>query len=133
MTYIDYYIRTTADHWDEVISFGELLGAIRQVEREDGSTVIIEKGPGCWHYIGPISIRVGGTDEEPEFDTIKNSEGDVLLHANLRTTINIRERAMELVETNPDLAEAMSRLGDYFFLDELGQARPPNRPYCVFA
>ena len=133
MTYIDYYIRTTEDHWDEVISFGELLGAIRQVEREDGSTVIIEKGPGCWHYIGPISVRVGGTDEEPEFDTLKNSEGEELLHANLRTTINIRERAMELVETNPDLAEAMSRLGDYFFLDELGQARPPNRPYCVFA
>ena len=129
MTYIDYYIRTTATHWGEVIAFGKLLGVIQ--ETEEGA--IIEKGPGCWHYIGPISIRVGGTDEEPEFDTIKNSEGDVLLHANLRTTINIRERAMELVETNPDLAEAMSRLGDYFFLDELGQARPPNRPYCVFA
>ena len=133
MTYIDYYIRTTVAHWDEVISFGVLLGVIQEVEREDGSAVIVEKGPGCWHYIGPISIRVGGTDEEPEFDTLKNLEGEEFIHANLRTTINIRERAMELVAENPDLSEAMSRLWDYFLLDELGQARPPNRPYCVFA
>ena len=133
MTYIDYYIRTTAEHWDEVISFGVLLGVIQEVERDDGSTVVVEKGPGCWHYIGPISVRVGGTDEEPEFDTLKNEDGEEFIHANLRTTINIRERAMELVAENPDLSEAMSRLWDYFLLDELGQARPPNRPYCVFA
>jgi len=131
MTYIDYYIRTTAAHWDEVISFGVLLGVIQEVERDDGSTVVVEKGPGCWHYIGQISIRVGGTDEEPEFDALKNSEGEELLHANLRTTINLRERAMELAGENPELSEAMGRLGDYFLLDSEGNARTPNSPYNV--
>jgi len=126
--YLDYCIRTTPDKWGEVIEFGLLLGVIQQ--DEDLNVSVVQ--PGIWDYIGPIYVQTGvDLDGFPVMGSLKDSEGAELVHANLTTLTNLRERALELVTAHPELGEAMSRLGDYFLLDEAGNARLPSSPHRV--
>lgn len=126
--YLDYCIRTTPDKWGEVIEFGLLLGVIQQ--DEDLNVSVVQ--PGIWDYIGPIYAQTG-VDEDgfPVMESLKDANGVELLHANLITTARLRDRVLEIVTAHPELGEAMSRLGDYFLLDEAGNARLPNSPHRV--
>ncbi len=127
----DYYVRTTQALWPTMLQLGVLLGVIElhySEFDEEGSpagepTVIATEG-GAWDYIGEILV-----DEVP----VADAEGSPYLHGNLRTPINLRERAEAMATENPALAEAMGSLGQFFLLDENGSARLPRNPHRVWA
>ncbi|MDP2128182.1 MAG: hypothetical protein Q8K97_12480 [Pseudohongiella sp.] len=148
----DYYIRTTLELWPTMLQFGVQLGVItltytefEESINEDGFPIKTPIGDpivsathgGSWDYIGEIQLPTGEQETVGEFTVpvvspIKDSEGNAYLHGNLRTPINLRERAEEIAVENPSLAEAMSNLGQFFLLDGEGNARLPNNPHRVW-
>jgi hypothetical protein len=64
---------------------------------------------------------------------IADPDGNPYIHANLRTTQDLRAVAEQLAADNPQMAEALSDLGRFFLLDEEGNARTPSSPQRVFA
>lgn len=129
----DYALRYIKDDEQTMLTLGVQLGAITI---EDGT--VSATGGGCWDYIGEIHRPTGETTtfDEMEFPVmapILNPEGKPYLHVNLRTPISLGETARQMAENNPDIASGLARLGDFFLLDENGDARLPNQPHRVFA
>lgn len=114
MTYRDYFLRTTDANWPTLISLGVQLGVIAQ----DGDEVSAIDG-GQWDYIGQI-VRDGSP--------VTDGNGNVYLHANLRTKADLRA----LAESNPAMAGALANLSLYFVTDENGQPKRPENPARVF-
>jgi hypothetical protein len=66
-------------------------------------------------------------------EPVRDAQGNLYWHANLRTTIDLRERAEAKAASNPELAEALADLDRYFVTDESGQPKVPNEPAMVWA
>jgi hypothetical protein len=105
---IDLCLRAPATQWQAMIDAAISAGLLTQ--DEDGN---IQAVSGAWDYMGTVSVRTGGTDEEPVYETLKDSSGNVYIHANLRTDLP---------------ADALSG----YYVERDGQPALPVRPRRVF-
>lgn len=137
---MDYFIRATQQDWPELLNLGVLLGEI--TIGEDGKP----HGPGfvIVNHNGYVYKPTGETavvspNGEVEGETVEltapvlGPDGLPYMHANLRTSQNLGEKAAELAASHPELAVALSNLGKYFLLNEEGKPRAPAQPAWVFA
>ena len=133
-----YYIRCHPNDWAELIALGNKLGAVTEVETEEGNTIIVATQGGAWDYIGEIHEPTGETViqegiEVPVTAPICAADGTPLLHANLITPIALGELTLSLMGSDEELAAAWAQLNKFFLLDEKGEARLPTKPWRVFA
>jgi hypothetical protein len=105
---IDLCLRAPATQWQAMIDAAISAGLLAQ--DEDGNLSAVS---GAWDYMGTVSVRTGGTDAEPIYETIKDSNGVEYLHANLRTDLP---------------ASALSG----YYIERAGQPALPVRPRRVF-
>jgi hypothetical protein len=129
-----YYLRSTTTDWPELLNLGVLLGEI--TIGEDGnpygpSFVVVNHNGYVYKPTGETAIVEGETVELTA--PVLGPDGLPYMHANLRTNQNLGEKAAELAESHPELAEALSNLGKYFLIDEEGKPRTPANPAWVFA
>jgi hypothetical protein len=131
--YRDYWIRCIEADKPLLMELGQVLGMLNA---EGGMT----SECAVWHEIGPINKPTGETTTDPETgETVDitaplvDDEGNVYWHYNLTTTVDIRARAEALATEHPALAVALSQMGRFFPVDELGQPRRPASPVCVRA
>lgn len=137
-----YYLRCTEDLRDRVIALGVRLGVIQLVNAEpvplqrEGeappAVPYIKALGGAWDEIGYIYDDREGT---PNFRKPREQGGKPLWHANLRTPINLRQRAMEMAAADPTIAAELAQLRRYF-VTRPGQpdaAAAPQSPARVFA
>jgi hypothetical protein len=130
-----YYLRSTTTDWPELLNLGVLLGEIQLDEQGN------PHGPGfvVVNHNGYVYKPTGETVTDEDDNTIEltapvlGPDGLPYMHANLRTSQNLGEKAAELAESHPELAEALSNLGKYFLIDEEGKPRTPANPAWVFA
>lgn len=128
----DYWLRATEQNWPMLLALGVKLGAITVDE-----SIISATHNGGWDYIGPIHEPTGETqtDDEgfehpvtaPKLDT----HGNLLLHANLRTPLDLR--AIAEASEDEDIIAGLSAMPAFFVTDEHGEPVPPNQPARVFA
>jgi len=111
-----------------MVSMGKTLGVITET---DG--VISATNGGSWDYIGNIYDRTGGTDEEPVMTPKADATGNLLIHVNLRSPVNLMEAATALVAAHPELQAGLSDMGKFFVLDLAGEPARPTAPRRVFA
>ena len=129
----EYALRCLETDYLQLIQLGKVLGVIEEI---DG--LITTKGAGCWDYIGYKFIRESGEDVEVNGEIVRinqevsSFEGTPYVHINLRTEVNIRERAEALALENPAIAGALSQIPRFFITDAEGNATLPNEPIRVF-
>lgn len=115
----DYFLRCKETDLAELAYLAESLGVVHSV---DG--VLMGKGMTTWDYVGYK------TNEQGE---IVKQDGVPLVHINVRTPINVREKAEELAVSNPSIAQALSEIPRFFITDTEGNATAPEFPMRVFA
>lgn len=135
MSYNTYYLRCVPADYDEMIALGVSLGVIK-LHAEDGETSIYAPD-GAWDFIGEIQEPTGAvvTTEEgdiPVMAPITDEHGTPYLHANLRTKIDLYQRAQELAAEHPEIAAGLQDMGRFFLLDENGRAKAPGQPHRIF-
>ena len=129
---MDYFLRFLEADKPAVRALGILLGELH--DTDDGSLV----GNG-FVYIGHLTEPTGETivDEQgmeiaPQ-RIICNTAGEPYIHANLRTSQNLKAVAESLAAQDPALSDALANLGRFFLLDDEGAPRAPKSPRVVFA
>ena len=151
-----YFLRCTSQDYADLKALGALLGVITirpeqvlsaEVPLEGGGfeTItqtlpeLIEAPGGCWDFVGKLTEPTGEWMLDPEFGpqeirtTIKDINGEELIHINVSTPRNIRQIAEAMALDNPSIAAGLANLGKYFIVDELGNAKAPKNPHRVFA
>lgn len=131
MEYRNYFLRCIESDKAELLALGVLLQVLQESEGRHCATA------GDFVEIGYVYRPTGETVlvdgiETAVTEPVRDENGNLYWHANLRTTINLRERAGAMAVSNPELAAALSQLGKYFVTDELGQPRAPNNPAVVW-
>jgi hypothetical protein len=129
-----YYLRSTTTDWPELLNLGVLLGEIQLDEQGNPhgpGFVVVNHNGHVYKPTGETAIVEGETVELTA--PVLGPDGLPYMHANLRTSQNLGEKAAELAESHPELAEALSNLGKYFLIDEEGKPRTPANPAWVFA
>lgn len=120
----DYYLRCIITDKPNLIALGVILGAL-QVDRDDSGSSVISAPGGCLDQIGTRANYLTG-------ETLCDENGVPYWHANLRSPINLRDAAMVLAATHPEIAGGLADLGRFFVVDEAGAAVAPAFPQRVF-
>jgi hypothetical protein len=132
-----YYLRTI--DYPQLLDFGVALGVLQATYDEydeDGEPVgeptISATDCGYLDYIGVIERPTGDADMDdlPVMAPIVNPDGVPYLHANLITPHDIR--ALAEASDDPEIQAALADIGDWFIVDEEGNAVPPNNPHRIF-
>jgi hypothetical protein len=142
MTYNDYYLRTV--DYPTLLELGRKLGVITlhyETYDEEGAgigeptvnAVIFDSAgalvySGAYQYLG-VLYHPAVDDAEPL--PITDPDGIPYIHANLRTTADLR--ALAEASTDPEVQAALVSLGNFFVTDGEGNAVAPALPYNVFA
>ena len=129
-----YYLRSTTADWPELLNLGVLLGEIsidEQGNPHGNGFVVVNHTGHVYKPTGETAVVDGETVALTA--PVLAPDGQPYMHANLRTSQNLGEKAAELAAEFPKLAAAMSNLGKYFLLDEEGKPRAPADPAWVFA
>ena len=129
MIYNDYYLRTV--DYPTLLQLGVKLGVITLHTEGDQVTVnavIFDDAgalvySGAYQYIGELLNAEGAI--------IVNPAGVPYIHANLRTTADLR--ALAMASTDPEVQAALLSLGSFFVTDAEGKAVAPALPYNVWA
>lgn len=127
MTYNDYFLRTT--DYPMLLELGQKLGVITlhyEAYDEDGNGIgepAVQAVDGAYVYLGELP--------NPEGEIIVNGDGVPYIHANLRTTADLR--ALAMASTDPDVQAALVSLGNFFVTGAEGNAVAPALPYNVWA
>lgn len=126
--YNTYYLRTIAADYASMLAMGVLLGAIQITDDT------VHAPGGCWDYIGPIHLPTGGLDAEgnPIMAPRVDGDGNVYIHVNLITPVNLKAAALALAADYPAIAAGLANQGRYFVVDVGGNAVPPAMPHRVF-
>jgi hypothetical protein len=130
--YRNYFLRCLESDKAALLALGVLLSVLQESEGRHYAVA------GDFVEIGYVYRPTGETVvvdgiETPVTEPVRDENGNLYLHANLRTTINLRERAEAMAVSNPELAEALASLDKYFVTDELGQPKAPTNPAMVWA
>lgn len=126
----DYALRCTEADYPTLLALAQALGVIIVV---DGEVQPSGDSETFWDYIG--YKYVGDTPGEGEPDTrtiVADGEGSKYVHVNVRTRVNVRERAEQLALENPAIAGALSQIPRFFITDAEGNATWPQFPLRVF-
>ena len=115
-----YFLRCIESDYPQLITLGKLLSVIS----EKDSVIYTTDPAGCWDYIGPIY-----RDEK----ALTDLGGNVYIHVNLMTPVNLREAAQALAASKPEIAAGLVNLPKYFLVDTEGNAVAPAQPHRVFA
>lgn len=131
-TYINYHLRCLESDKQSLLDFGVLLKVLQVSEGKYYATA------GDFVEIGYVYRPTGETVlvdgiPTPLTAPVVDDQGRPYWHANLRTTVNIRERAEARAASNPELASALSQIGKYFVTGEDGQPKAPSNPACAWA
>lgn len=132
MDYRNYHLRCLESDKPQLLALGVLLQVLQESEGKHHATA------GDFVEIGYVYRPTGETVLVDGIETaltepVRDENGNLYWHANLRTTIDLRERAEAMAVSSPELAQALSQLGKYFVTDELGQPKVPNDPAVVWA
>jgi hypothetical protein len=137
MIYNDYYLRTV--DYPTLLELGRKLGVIElhyETYDEEGAGIgeptvnaVIFDSAGALVYSGAYQYL--GELHDPEGEIIVNGDGIPYIHANLRTTADLR--ALAEASTDPEVQAALVSLGSFFVTDGEGNAATPALPYTVFA
>ena len=135
--YNDYYLRTV--DYPTLLELGRKLGVITlhyETYDEEGAGIgepsvnaVIFDAAGALVYSGAFQYL--GELPNPEGEIITSPEGVPYIHANLRTTADLR--ALAMASTDPEVGAALVTLGNFFVTDGSGNAVAPALPYNVFA
>jgi hypothetical protein len=130
--YRNYWCRSIESDWAELLALGVLLGALKESEGKHYAVA------GDFVEIGYVYRPTGETVLVDGIETalaepVRDAQGNLYWHANLRTTINLREIAEAMAVSNPEMAEGLSQLHRYFVTDQNGQPKAPNDPAVVWA
>jgi hypothetical protein len=137
MIYNDYFLRTV--DYPTLLELGRKLGVIElhyAEYDEEGAGIgdptvnaVIFDAAGALVYSGAFQYL--GELHDPEGEIITNGDGIPYIHANLRTTADLR--ALAMASTDPEVQAALVSLGNFFVTDGEGNAVAPALPYNVFA
>ena len=129
MIYNDYFLRTV--DYPTLLQLGVKLGVITLHTEGDQVTVnaVIFDDAGALVYSGAYQYLGELTNAEGEI--IVNPEGVPYIHANLRTTADLR--ALAMASTDPEVQAALLSLGSFFVTNAEGKAVAPALPYNVWA
>jgi hypothetical protein len=137
MIYNDYYLRTV--DYPTLLELGRKLGVITlhyESYDEEGSGIgdpsvnaVIFDTAGNLTYSGAFQYL--GELHNPEGEIITNPEGVPYIHANMRTTADLR--ALAMASTDTEVQAALLSLGNFFVTDGSGNAVAPALPYNVWA
>lgn len=137
MIYNDYYLRTV--DYPMLLELGRKLGVITigyESYDEDGAGIgepsvnaVIFDAAGALVYSGAFQYL--GELPNPEGEIITNVDGVPYIHANLRTTADLR--ALAMASTDPEVQASLVSLGNFFVTDAEGHTIAPANPMCVFA
>jgi len=116
-----YYLRCIESDIPQLIALGHALGALQTQDE-----VVTATDGGYWDVLGALPDF---TDSET---LRKDAEGNTYWHANLRTPVDLRERAEALALANPEIAGALSQISRFFVVDAEGKAVSPAYPSRVF-
>lgn len=133
--YRNYFLRCLESDKAKLLALGVMLGVIQEQDGNYYATAgdfFPVNGDGKVYRPTGETVLADGI-ETALTEPVRDNNGNLYWHANLRTTINLRERAEAMAVSNPELAEALSQLGKYFVTDEEGKPRAPNQPACVWA
>jgi hypothetical protein len=121
-----YALRCRTSDYETMLQLGTALGALEVV---DG---VVFAPSGAWDYIG--TKLSGEPPEEGQQDTRELVGGalDPYIHVNLRTPVDLRERAQELAGSNPEIGVALLNISRFFVVDSEGNAVFPEVPMRVF-
>jgi hypothetical protein len=142
MIYNDYFLRTV--DYPTLLELGRKLGVIElhyETYDEEGAgigeptvnAVIFDADgalvySGAYQYLG-VLYHPAADDAEPL--PITDGDGTPYIHANLRTTADLR--ALAMASTDPEVQAALVSLGSFFVTDGEGNTVAPALPYNVFA
>ena len=129
MIYNDYYLRTV--EYPTLLDLGCKLGVITlQTEGEEVTVnAVIFDTAGALVYSGAYQYLGELTNAEGEI--IVNPDGVPYIHANLRTTADLK--ALAEASTDTEVQAALVSLGSFFVTNAEGQAVAPAHPYNVWA
>lgn len=124
-----YALRCIETDLEQLVQLATALGVIRVV---DG--VVCNEPGSTWDYIGYKLVGALPAEGEPDTRVPASDANNVpYIHINVRTNINVRERAEELALANPAIAGALSQIPRFFIVDAEGNATWPEYPMRVFA
>lgn len=156
MTYNDYFLRTT--DYPTLLQLGSKLGVValhyaeyEETEGEDGGVIRTPIGEpavsantygpdgnpehfGQFTYLGALyhpTAPVAEGEPQPEPVPITDAGGVPYIHANLRTTADLK--ALAQASTDPEVGAALVSLGAFFVTDAQGNAAAPANPYNRWA
>ena len=145
--YNDYFLRTI--EYSTLLDLGCKLGVITlnyesySEPDEDGNTTpvgepsvnaVIFNDAGALVYAGAyqyLDVLYHPAVDDAEPLPIVNPDGVPYIHANLRTTADLKTLAE--ASTDPEVQAALVSLGSFFVTDSEGQAVAPALPYNVWA
>lgn len=133
--YRNYFLRSTQADKANLLALGVLLGVLAEHEGSHYATAgdfIILNDDGKVYRPTGETVVIDGI-ETALTAPVLDDQGQPYWHANLRTTINLRERAEAMAASHPELAGALSQFGKYFVTDEEGNPAAPKNPACVWA
>lgn len=122
----DNALRCIESDYPTLIGLGVLLGALN----DDGTP----KDNVAWDYIGYKLVGDAPAEGQPDTrQVLKDGQGNKYVHVNVRTPFSVGERAGELAQQSPEIAQGLSQIGRFFVVDEDGQAALPEFPMRCFA
>ncbi len=132
-----YYLRCRVTDRDRLLQLGVALGAIAIAPATGRPYALLG---GEYYEIGELPDRQTGTLQPgPNGEQVyanrqpRREGGQVLYHANLRTPMDLRQRAQELAAGNPEIAAALGNLRRYFVANGANtQAITPTEPQTIF-
>jgi hypothetical protein len=132
MSYRDYYLRCLESDKAKLLALGVTMGVLVESEGKHYATA------GDFIEIGYVHRPTGETVVVDGIETaltepVRDEHGNLYFHWNLRTTIDLRERAESMAASHPELAEALAELSKYFVTDENSQPKAPTNPAVVWA
>ncbi len=124
----NYALRCIESDYPTLLALAQALGVIKVVDGQP----LAELGT-SWDFIGYKYLGAEPIEGEPDTRTIlTDTSGNRYVHINVRTTVNVRQRAEELAVENPTIAGALSQIPRFFITDAEGNATLPEFPLRVF-
>lgn len=137
----DYYLRCTEADVPLLLRLGKALGALQDLEDDQGDTKTVGSNGSTLDVIGAIysaPVDTGKVDKDgnPIFipgEPKKDAKGKVYWHANLRTDLDLLTVAQDMAKVNPEIALYLPDISRFFITDpSTGLATAPANPVRVF-
>lgn len=125
-----YFIKTTKV--EELLGLGVYLGVL-EVKDAGGVGPVIGVDFDIIGYIYDKSKPILTTEDgEVVYDVLRDENNVPYWHANLLTPFSLDERARQMAAQSPTIAQAISKIPEFFVVDDSALARFPKNPARMF-